>query len=257
MALDVVDLRTFYVSALGQVARRYIGRIVADRWERAAGLSVAGIGFAPPYLEQVGEGALRLLAFMPAAQGVVNWPVERVTSSALVDTAQLPLPDSSIDRVLVVHALEVSHQPADMMEEIWRVLTPGGKVMVVAPSRGGLWARADTTPFGQGRPYSRGQLRELMRETNFSPVYWSEALYVPPFVRPSWLRSARVFERIGGKLALPGSGVHVVEATKQLYRPVMARRSSLKVLPKLAPATVSPGRAGRSSACESNISMKQ
>ena len=245
MALDVVDLRSFYASALGEVARRYIGRIVVARWDNVAGLSIAGIGFAPPFLELVGDAPLRRLALMPAAQGVVNWPTEGVTSSVLVDTGLLPLPDSSIDRVLVVHALEVSDQPAGMMNEVWRVLTPGGKVMVVAPSRGGLWARSDTTPFGQGRPYSRGQLRDLMRESNFSPVYWDEALYVPPFTRPSWLRSAAVFERIGGKLALPGAGVHVVEATKQLYRPVMARRASLKVLPGLAPAAITPGQSGR------------
>lgn len=245
MALDVVDLRSFYTSQLGDVAQRFVGRIVSERWKNVAGLSIVGIGYAPPYLESLTEGALRRLAFMPAQQGVVNWPSEGVTSSALVDTSMLPLPDSCMDRVLVVHALEVSDFPAEMLSEIWRILSPGGKVLVVVPSRGGVWARADTTPFGQGRPYSRGQLRELMRDTNFSPVYWAEALYVPPFKRPSWLRSAALFERIGAKLALPGAGVHVVEATKQLYRPVPARRASLRVLPKLAPAQAAPGRSTR------------
>ncbi|MDP4594795.1 MAG: class I SAM-dependent methyltransferase [Beijerinckiaceae bacterium] len=246
MALDVVDLRSFYTSPLGQVAQRHVGRIVTERWGNTAGLSIVGVGFAPPYLDGLAEGALRLLAFMPAAQGVVNWPAETVSSSALVDTSCLPLPDSSVDRVLIVHALEVSDFPGEMMGEIWRILTPGGKVLVVAPSRGGLWARSDTTPFGHGRPFSRGQLRELMRETNFSPIFWSEALYVPPFSRPSWLRSAAIFERIGGKLALPGAGVHVVEATKQLYRPVLADRRSRRMLPRLSPAAAVPGRSTRS-----------
>ncbi len=239
MALDVVDLRTFYASPLGKVAQRFVGEVIARRWSKNAGMSIAGIGFAIPYLDLVRENAVRTLAFMPAAQGVVNWPGEGITSSALVDPAMLPLPDSSIDRVLVVHALEVSDTPAEMLEELWRVLTPGGQLMLIAPSRGGLWSRADTTPFGQGRPYSRGQLRDLMRETNFSPIYWDEALYVPPFARASWLRAAPVFERVGCKLSLPGAGVHVVEATKQLYRPVIARRAARRMLPQFEPGMAS------------------
>jgi hypothetical protein len=46
----------------------------------------------------------------------------------------------------------------------------------------------DTTPFGQGKPYSRSQLRRLMRETLFSPEGWAETLYVPPL--PNWVFSA-------------------------------------------------------------------
>ncbi|MGE3246781.1 MAG: class I SAM-dependent methyltransferase [Beijerinckiaceae bacterium] len=242
MALDVTDLRSFYASPLGAVAQRFIGEIVAERWENCAGMSILGIGYAIPFIEGFRANAVRVLAFMPAAQGVVNWPGAGVTSTALVDTAMLPLPDSSVDRVFVIHGLEMSDMPDAMLEEIWRILTPGGRLIVVAPSRGGLWARADTTPFGQGRPYSRGQLRDLMRETNFSPVHWAEALYVPPFTRASWLRSAAVFERIGNKLALPGAGVHVVEATKQLYRPVGARRTARQLLPRLEPAIAAPRR---------------
>ena len=238
MALDVADLRTFYGSPLGQVARRFIGRIVQSRWDNCAGLSLMGLGYAPPYFMPFRDKAMRVLAFMPAEQGVVNWPFSGATASALVDATMLPLPDACIDRILLVHALEVSDHPRDMLEEIWRVLTPGGRVIVVVPNRGGVWARVDRTPFGHGLPYSRSQLRDLLRETEFLPVHWAEALYVPPFARPYLLRTGAAFERIGSRLALPGSGVHLVEATKQLYRPIAVRRSLRRVLPQLAPAPV-------------------
>ncbi len=236
MALDVADLRAFYGSPLGKVARRFIAPIIRERWENCAGLSMMGLGYAPPYFGDFREQALRVLAFMPAGQGVVNWPAEGASSSALVDSSMLPLPDSSIDRVLLVHALEVTDHPQDMLEEIWRVLTPGGRMIAVVPNRGGVWARVDRTPFGHGLPYSRSQLRDLLRETHFLPVHWAEALYVPPFTRPYLLRLGAAFERIGSRLALPGSGVHLVEATKQLYRPVAVRRSMRRVLPQLVPA---------------------
>ncbi len=241
MAIDVIDLRSFYHSPLGEVARRFIGRIVSARWPACAGLSVLGIGYATPYLGALRPNAVRVLAFMPAEQGVVNWPSSGASSSALVDVTALPLPDSCIDRVLVIHSLELCDRPSELLSEIWRVLTPGGRMILVTPNRGGVWARVDTTPFGQGQPFSRSQLRGLLREALFSPVHWSEALYVPPFQRQLLLRSAPAFESIGARLALPGAGVHLVEATKQLFRPVSVRRTARHALPRFEPALATPG----------------
>lgn len=237
MALDVVDLRTFYASPLGEMARRLVGRLVRERFEACHGLSVLGLGYATPYLEVYRGEALRTMAFMPAEQGVVNWPQNGRSASALVDVTALPLPDSCIDRVLLVHALEIAEHPRELLAEVWRVLTPGGRVIAVAPSRSGLWARLDTTPFGHGQPYSRSQLRELMRETLFSPTHWAEALYVPPLGRGLFLGSAPAIERIGARLALPGAGVLIVEATKQLYRPVGLRRLARRI-PAMQPVLV-------------------
>jgi SAM-dependent methyltransferase len=239
MSLDVVDLRNFYASPLGQVARRLVGRMARAQWEDHAGLRVLGVGYATPYLVDFQERAQRVLAFMPAAQGVVHWPPVGRSASALVEASMMPLPDASIDRILVVHALEVGENPRDILEEIWRILAPGGRVIIVVPSRSGLWARVDTTPFGHGHPYSRGQLQDLLQETLFLPVFWGEALYVPPFGRASLLRSAPAFERIAGRFSLPGAGVHVVEATKQLYRPASLRRAvrrAVQPIEVLAPA---------------------
>lgn len=236
MSLDAVDLRSFYTSPLGSVATRFIRQFVRARWETCTGYSVLGIGYATPYLDVFLNEAVRVLAFMPAEQGVIHWPGHGVSSAALVDVTMLPLPDASIDRVLVVHALETSDVPYDLLNEVWRVLTPGGRMIAVVPNRSGMWARVDSTPFGYGQPYSRSQLRELLKEAQFSPVNWSEALYVPPFARPYLLRSALAFEKVGGKLALPGAGVHLVEATKQLYSPVMVRRGLRRKAPQLRPA---------------------
>jgi SAM-dependent methyltransferase len=241
MALDVNDLNGFYASPLGEVSRRLIGRVLRARWDNCAGLSMLGLGFCGPYLDRFRDEAVRALAFMPAAQGVVHWPASGRSASALVLSDMLPLPDACIDRALIAHGLETAEHPNAVLEEIWRVLTPGGRAIVVVPSRGGVWARADGTPFGQGTPYSKSQLRELLREALFSPVFWSEALYAPPFRRKFFVNSAPAIERVGAAIGLPFAGVHVVEATKQVYRPVtvrqLARRRVLAPEPTLAPTT--------------------
>ena len=241
MAIDVVDLRSFYETALGEVARRLVSRQLRQRWEDHAGLRILGLGYATPYLSEFQEKAQRVLAFMPATQGVVHWPLNGRSATALVEASMTPLPDSSMDRILLVHALEVDEHPQDLLDEIWRILAPGGKVLIIAPSRTGLWARVDATPFGFGHPYSRGQLQALLQEAQFLPVFWGEALYVPPLQRTSLLSSAPAFERIAGRFSLPGGGVHLVEATKQLFRPVMRRAIRKAISPQLEEALEAAG----------------
>jgi len=236
MSMDVVDLRNFYAQRLGVVARRFVGRGIRARWSDTAGLRVLGIGYATPYLGLFREEAERCLAFMPAAQGVVKWPSARPALTALVESDELPLPDSAVDRLLLVHALELSTDAGTLLREAWRVLAAGGRLLVVVPNRRGVWARLDTTPFGQGRPYSRTQITQLLRETWFTPVGWTEALYVPPIPRGWFLRTAAAWERSGASISAPFAGVHIVEATKQVYRAIPARREKRRLVPALEPA---------------------
>ncbi len=245
-AMDVVDLRNFYAQRLGTVARRFIGRGIRARWADTSPLRVLGIGYATPYLGLFREEAERCLAMMPAPQGVVRWPSTRPALAALVEEDELPLTDSAVDRVLLVHALEMSPEPADLLREVWRVLAPGGRLLAVVPNRRGLWARIDTTPFGHGRPYSRSQVTALLRETWFTPTGWGEALYVPPISRGWFLRSAVAWERTGATLSAPFAGVHIVEATKQVYRAIPARRERRRLVPALKPVLApAPGAALR------------
>jgi SAM-dependent methyltransferase len=246
MSMDVVDLRNFYAQRLGVVARRYISRGVRARWSDTAGLRVLGIGYATPYLGLFREHSERCLAFMPAAQGVVKWPSAHPALTALVDAEDLPLADGSVDRLLMVHALELSHDAGALLREAWRVLAPGGRLLAVVPNRRGVWARLDTTPFGHGRPYSRTQITQLLRETWFTPVGWTEALYVPPIPRGWFLRTAAAWERTGASISAPFAGVHIVEATKQVYRAIPARREKRRLVPALEPALApSPNSAAR------------
>ena len=252
MSLDVVDLRNFYAQALGTVARRFVGRGIRARWGDVRAQRVLGIGYPTPYLGLFREQAERCLAFMPAVQGVVKWPSARPTLAALVDENELPLADAAVDRVLLIHALEMSPDAGALLREVWRVLAAGGRLLAVVPNRRGLWARMDTTPFGHGRPYSRSQIIHLLREAWFTPTGWGEALYVPPIARNWFLRTAVAWERSGASVSAPFAGVHIVEATKQVYRSIPARRERRRLVPALKPALApSPGGAALSALCGS------
>lgn len=236
MSIDVIDLRGFYAHRLGIMARRIVGRGIRAHWPETRHQRVLGLGYAIPYLGLFRESAERCIAFMPAAQGVVKWPTLRPSLVALVDQYEMPLADSSVDRVLIVHALEMADDPTGLLREVWRVLAPSGRVLAVIPNRRGMWTRSDATPFGHGRPYSKSQITQLLRQTWFTPTAWSEALHIPPS-RGAWLtRSAMMWERAGAAISAPFAGVHIVDATKQVYRALPAKRARPHLIPALEPA---------------------
>ena len=143
----------------------------------------------------------------------------------LADEAELPLADDSIDRALLIHAVECSEQLRPMLREVWRVLAGGGRVLVVVPNRRGIWARLERTPFGHGHPFSAGQLSRLLRESMFSPIQAATALYVPPSASRLMLRFAGAWEDLGDRWGLPFAGVVLVEASKQVYAAHPERRA--------------------------------
>jgi len=224
MASDVVDLRDFYRSALGQVARRMIRRAIQRVWPDLRGMRLLGIGYATPFLSALSGETERTIAVMPATLGVLRWPPEGRNLVTLAEEGELPFADYSIDRVVLVHAIETSDEVRAMLKEIWRVLAGGGRVLVVAPNRRGIWARLDRTPFGSGRPYTMSQLSQLLSDEQFTPIGSDTALFIPPATSRVMLRSAAAWERIGKRWFPTFAGVLMVEATKQIYaKPAAAR----------------------------------
>ncbi len=195
MTIDVIDLRDFYSQRLGIVARQLINRGIRVRWPNADGQRVLGLGYPTPYLGLFREDSERCIAFMPAAQGVLKWPTARPALATLIDEFSMPLPDAAVDRILLVHALEMSDDPERLLREVWRVLAPSGRLIAVIPNR--------------------------------------------------FLRSAMAWERVGAALWLPFAGVHIVEATKQVYRAIPAHREPTRLIPSLQPVLVPSSTATR------------
>ena len=241
MRPDVIDLRDFYDSRLGLIARRLIRRCVRELWPDLTGLSLLGLGYAPPYLRPFRDEAERVLVIMPAAQGVVPWPDGAPNQVALADETDLPLPDACIDRVLLVHALETSEEIRPMLREVWRVMTAGGRMLVVVPNRRGIWAQLERTPFGQGYTFSPPQLARMLRENLFSPLQSTTALYVPPSSSRMMLRAAGAWEQMGSRWGRGFAGVLVAEAGKQVYglSPGAAYRGRRRPRPVILPAGAS------------------
>lgn len=249
MHLDVVDLHSFYYrTRLGRIAQESLRSRIVGLWPDTKGQTVAGFGFAGPMLRPFLEGSRRVLNLMPGQQGVMPWPAGEPNRSVLVEETRWPLATGFVDRLIVLHGLETCDRPGELLDEIWRVLGPGGRALFVVPSRTGLWARRDATPFGFGRPYTVGQLESQLRRHGFVPGRQISALHALPSHRPALIRSAAFFERFGARLGwIAPAGAIMIEATKQVFAPTRpglgeAVRRPLEVLEGIAKPAGKPAR---------------
>ena len=242
MWTDIADLRDFYGTALGTRARELLARKIATFWPNLHGMTVLGVGFATPFLDHLQDGAARTIALMPAGQGVMPWPRHGGSLVGLCAPEALPLPDRSIDRLLLIHGLESAEHPRAVLREIWRVLADGGRVLIIAPNRHGLWCHFEHTPFGQGQPYTQRQIHRLLCDTMFTPLRTAGALYLPPVKRRWAERFAPSSERIGERIGSSLAGVLLVEASKQIYagHPLAEPMPRLRLIPSLGPIRPHP-----------------
>ena len=216
MHQDIEELIDFYDGRIGSHVRRLLSRRIRERWPDVSGMTVMGLGYATPYLGQFRGEAYRLGALMPAEQGVRPWPSTGPVRSMLVEEDMLPLPDSCVDRMLAVHAIEMSDAVKRTLREIWRVLKPEGRALIMVPNRRSLWSQSDATPFGQGQPFSRHQIEQLIAGSMFAVESCGFALVAPPFESRLVWRYAPELERVGQKMWPHFAGVILLEATKQV-----------------------------------------
>lgn len=214
------DIRSFYKTKAGRLLRRLISGHIDDLWPDMRGRTIMGCGHVTPYLQSWLENADNVFAVMTAGQGIHFWPEKPDSSkgrTCLAEEEMLPVETESVDNILLLHGLEHVEDPGVYLDELWRVLKSQGRMLVIVPSRLGLWARADWTPFGHGRPYSLHQLQHDLQDHLFVIERVEKALFMPPFKSFFVLRTAFALESFG-RFIFPGlAGLHIVEVSKQLY----------------------------------------
>lgn len=237
---DVVNLREFYNTSLGRAAQTMLAAAIYHLWPHAHGDLVIGLGYGLPYLETYVGQSTPVAVCMPAGQGAIYWPPKSKNVVFLSHESKIPLAENSVNRILLVHSVEHTETLSGLMQEVWRVLTPGGRVLAIVPNRLGVWSRSPRSPFGYGRPFSMAQLRDLLSEHQFTLTRSGSALFMWP-THSRWLwRMAPRLEKIGRILCPFLGGVLLLEAEKQLYatikQPVHARQGYRIAVPSTTPA---------------------
>jgi SAM-dependent methyltransferase len=79
------------------------------------------------------------------AYGVDARPLPGVDLVHDLDRPPYPLPDDCADEIVLSHVLEHFSDPLPLMEEVWRLARPGGRILVRTPHYSGRYAWNDPT----------------------------------------------------------------------------------------------------------------
>jgi len=198
----------FYDTALGRAVDELEKDLLYELAELHPGEQVLEVGAG------TGHFAFDLAARGMAVVGAdLSWPMlqgahaKRAAGAPLplvqADAACLPLSPARFDLVLSVTALEFVARPEQMLQEMWRMLRPGGRLVVATLNARGPWAEArareaaqQETPFAHGHFFTAEELVAMLGI--FGPVAWNSSVFIGPDGKG--LEAARLLEETGRRL---------------------------------------------------------
>ncbi len=147
------------------------------QWAHEQGAAVFGVDISEPTVRQAG----------------VEFPGAGLRA-AVADVRSLPFRDGSFDAVYSMGTIEHFGDPQTALDEIYRVLRPGGRAVVGVPNRWDPFLRPLLAAFlqsvrlygyGYERSFSRRAFRRMLEAAGFEVVAETAILFVP-----GWLRMA-------------------------------------------------------------------
>jgi len=150
-------------------------RILA--WANHAGADTYGVDISEPT-------AMRARAAFAAAP--------RSLKAAIADVRDLPFVDASFDAIYSMGTIEHFEETERAVEEIARVLKPGGRAIIGVPNRYDPFLRPLLSAalqaiglyaYGFEKSYSRRALRSMLQRSGFSVVAETGILFMPGWLR--------------------------------------------------------------------------
>ncbi len=234
------SLHQWFATPLGEAILARELPLIADlREDQYAGLSLVASAAGPGQIGTAGTDCLEILLY-PGLRSLRCDPAPG--GSALVaNLEEIPLPDNSLDFVLLHHVLEFSENPHDVLREAVRLLAPRGHLLIVGFNPGSLLGLRGaierqfrlSVPWAHHR-LSRTRLTDWLYLMSCEPLGTARGFYTLP-VQNRWLRRIfGVLEPLAIKLGLPGAGFFMIHATKDVFGRI-ARSKETRQVPRLMP----------------------
>jgi len=218
------------------------GQDLADRESRLLTRRLAGL-----YARRILQVGAYGQGYSPAVFGNARqWVVDDATGGSIdlaADSRVMPLASGSVDGVVLIHQLEFTAQPHQVIREAARVLAPEGHLLVIGFNPHSLWglrrivATAPATPPWSGRYLAPGRVADWMQLLGMVPRRPEGLSILPPPLHRGWPAQRRRVDR-GRESLGPGlgwlGGVHLVVGQKRVNgaaNPPHQRRRRFEIIP--------------------------
>lgn len=195
------------------------------------------------------------LAAPPPADLLISTQPPLLPVSLHCESDALPFPDSSIDLVVLPHALELARDPHHTLREVERVLVPEGRVVISGFNPASLWGlRQSAGRVRRSMGFGRGQslylpragefigywrLRDWLRLLGFEVEAGRFGCWRPPLASEQWLERFAWMESVGERWWPVLGSAYFLEAVKRVrgMRLIGLARQERRS-PRAAPAVV-------------------
>jgi SAM-dependent methyltransferase len=151
----------------------------------------------------------------------VHWTQSaQLAGDVLAIPTELPIAKECIDVAILHHALELLPEPYPVLQEIDRVLIPGGHMLIAGFNPHSLWSIGRWLGLNNGQRANRlisvGQLQRGLARLDCEVISVHYGFYRPPLATLSTLQKLAFMERFGARWwPMLGSG-YVVLAKKRV-----------------------------------------
>lgn len=144
---------SFWLDSRADVAHLYLEKYKIETiWDIGAG--------GGAMVHRLGKRGIEVLSVEPLPEGAAS--IALVGGEVFCSTLQdLMLPSNSIPAISLFDVLEHLEEPTELLKEVYRVLKPGGLLLVSVPAFQFLWSAEDEA-LGHFRRYSKASLASLI-----------------------------------------------------------------------------------------------
>lgn len=168
----------WWIQARRSMVRALVLQANPDRACRILEIGCSG----GPMMEQLRkDGYGHVTGIDISADGIEICHQRGLTNAHVMDAQKLTFPDESFQLITASDVLEHLPDAPQAIREWWRVLKPGGSVIVFVPAFQFLWSEHDEIN-KHFRRYRRAELRQLLADHGFTVTrssYWNFLLFGP------------------------------------------------------------------------------
>ena len=228
MKKNIDNFKFFYLSFLGKTTSSILSKKISKLWTPFHKSRIAAIGFCSPFAHSINKRVQRLFFLIPSQFGEYHFNLKNKNSTALINEYTLPIDDSSLDRLLVIHSLEYITDHKKFLREAWRTLDKNGEILIIVPNSFGLWRTHYKKNLLSLRTFSYFELNSLLLNNFFTPIDFEYSLFFPTINNKYFLNKINLFEYIGRKFFKFFSGVIIVRAKKNYSAAILKEKKIMK-----------------------------
>ena len=162
----------FYKTKRGEFLNQEISRSMAVNWDKknTETCHILMVGYPVSGILKRLKKAKSFSAFLPVFMGEkeVKWNKRNV--SVVGDEARLSFLPGSYNAAFVFHGLEYMDDPQTFLEDLWKTLTPDGRLMIMVPNRMAGWKRSGVPGQEQIKAFAYRDIRNLLEICGFSLI---------------------------------------------------------------------------------------